>query len=603
MLLRTHQRQMLALCDAILGGRHLTDIYASVTPGAGKSWLPVIAAQRLIPAVADKICWVVPRKNLAAQAEDVFVDNALKGILPHGQVIRSAGNEADPSRGLAGYVVTYQALGVDTKGWHAQEFLRHRYILVLDEPHHIGDEAQWPERLAPLVERAALRIFMSGTFERHDRQKIAFVSYRQTDEGEVPDLDGPEGSAKIEYTRAQAISEGAIANLIFRRQNAKDLAWESADGEQKAYGSFEGIIGKDAKAALWTALRRQYADDLLARGIASWCQFRQTNPWAKLLVVAYGQDQAERLHESLAAQGIKAGVAISNDTPAAGRAIDRFKGRKKPALDALVTVQMAYEGMDVPGISHVICLTGIRSKPWLEQCFSRAARIFPGKTHGYIWVPDDPLFRTVYDRIMSEQGSAVYGTRAGDAPVPLPKQDLPGQASGVVPLGASVSGETNSDLKGQVLTTEDTQICADIGQEAGLFGLAPMEINRLILEDAQLLVGLEPHRLAWMRSEYTKRRNQRTSPSTVLRHGPARPSGAVVRQSESEQDLRQKVAKWLNRHAYARHAGTSAEAKNARIFYLRQINTALVQTFGPRDRAPAARLQALWEYVQRVYPA
>lgn len=451
---------MLALCDAILAGRHITNIYASVTPGAGKSWLPVIAAQRLIPAIADKICWVVPRKNLAAQAEDVFAANAaLKTILPHNHLIRTAGNQANPSRGLSGYVVTYQALGLDRKGWHAAEFKRHRYILVLDEPHHIGDEAQWPERLAPLVERAVLRVFMSGTFERHDRQKIAFVSYRQTEDGEIPDLDGPEGAAKIDYARTQAIAEGAIANLIFRHQDAKGLTWKSPEGEQKAYDSFDDITGKDAKAALWTALRRQYADDLFARGIASWREFRQANPWAKLLVVAYGQDQAELLHQTLVAQDIRAGVAISNDTPAAGHAIDQFKGRKRPALDALVTVQMAYEDMDVPEISHVICLTGIRSKPWLEQCFARAARIFPGKTHGYIWVPDDPLFRLVYQRIMADQGAAVYGIREAygvEGAGPLGKSDSPSVGGNLVPLEASVGGEVNSDLTGQTLTTEDT---------------------------------------------------------------------------------------------------------------------------------------------------
>jgi len=41
------------------------DILAAVTPGGGKSLLPVIAAARLITAgIVDKICWVVPRDSL-----------------------------------------------------------------------------------------------------------------------------------------------------------------------------------------------------------------------------------------------------------------------------------------------------------------------------------------------------------------------------------------------------------------------------------------------------------------------------------------------------------------------------------------------------------
>jgi type I site-specific restriction endonuclease len=38
----------------------------------------------------------------------------------------------------------------------------------------------------------------------------------------------------------------------------------------------------------------------------------------------------------------------------------------------LVTVAMAYEGMDCPEVSHVVALTHIRSRPWLEQMIARA---------------------------------------------------------------------------------------------------------------------------------------------------------------------------------------------------------------------------------------
>lgn len=123
-----------------------------------------------------------------------------------------------------------------------------------------------------------------------------------------------------------------------------------------------------------------------------------------------------------------------------------------------------------------------------------------------------------------------------------------------------------------------------------------MEVKRLILEDDPLLVGVDPGRLAWMRSEYTKRSTYRTGPP-VVRH-----AGAVVRQSEQEQDLRQQVAKWLKRHAHARYPDMGASAKASRALYLRQINSALVQTFGLRATVPAARLQALLAYVHRTYP-
>lgn len=602
MRLRSHQRSMLALMEEVQQGRPLRDIYAAVTPGAGKSWLPVIAARALIPARADKICWVVPRKNLARQAEDVFARNsALQQVLPHEHLIRAAGNEADPSRGLSGYVVTYQAVGMDTTGQHAREFARHRYILVLDEPHHIADDAQWPERLAPLVDRAVLRIFMSGTFERHDRERIAFIPYRKTESGEFPDLEGgnPVTSATIQYTRSQAIEERSIANLIFRRHDAHGIAWETAEGEQKTFDSFDGIAGQDARSALWTALTRHYAFDLLDRGLASWREYRQAAPWAKLLIVAHNQARAEELQSYLVAQGVRSDVAISNDTPAAVRAIDRFKGLRKPPLDALVTVQMAYEGMDVPQISHVVCLTGIRSKPWLEQCFARAARVFPGKTHGYIWVPDDPMFRRVYEQVLIEQVSAAHAAeaevsefrRGGSGDNLAPGN---GGHAGLVALDASVGAEMNSDMTGLSMTTRETALFAAMALDAGIRGLAPMEVRRLVL-DGQLPLGMSvtPDQVLLLREQYARAQS------------PAAPaeSRAVPRPSEQEQEYRDKIAGWIKRHAYTRFPGESPSMRERRVAHIRDVNTAILKAFGKRDRLRLDKLKQLWEHVQRWYPA
>jgi len=139
-----------------------------------------------------------------------------------------------------------------------------------------------------------------------------------------------------------------------------------------------------------------------------WVPFKRLNKWSKLLVVCGTQDQAERIFlPALKQRGIRAELAISRDSDAARLAIDRFKERKQPSTDALVTVQMAYEGMDVKQVTHIACVTHIRSKPWLEQCFARAVRNYAEgtrkKLRGYIWVPDDPIFRYVIALIEKEQ--------------------------------------------------------------------------------------------------------------------------------------------------------------------------------------------------------
>ena len=90
----------------------------------------------------------------------------------------------DPSRGLAGYITTYQAVAA-APDLHLAEFRRHRTLLVVDEVHHLPALAEvdpaaaaqvaagaedvasaWSRALLPLLECAAVRLLLSGTLER-----------------------------------------------------------------------------------------------------------------------------------------------------------------------------------------------------------------------------------------------------------------------------------------------------------------------------------------------------------------------------------------------------------------------------------------------------
>src|SRR5215213_10931663 len=136
--LRSHQQLVAGIVAAIAAGQtDLADILAAVTPGGGKSLLPVIAAARLIEAgVVDRICWIVPRDSLRLQAEEAFADPAWRAALGHGLSVRAAANAPDPCRGLAGYVTTYQGVAA-APDLHLAEFRRYRTLLVIDEVHHL----------------------------------------------------------------------------------------------------------------------------------------------------------------------------------------------------------------------------------------------------------------------------------------------------------------------------------------------------------------------------------------------------------------------------------------------------------------------------------
>ena len=90
--LRTHQAQLLAVAQAIATGADLRDILAAVTPGGGKSLLPVLAAHALIGAgIVEQVVWVVPRDSLRLQAEEAFADRHWREVLGHRLGVRAAG--------------------------------------------------------------------------------------------------------------------------------------------------------------------------------------------------------------------------------------------------------------------------------------------------------------------------------------------------------------------------------------------------------------------------------------------------------------------------------------------------------------------------------
>ncbi len=73
--LRTHQAQLLTIAQAIGAGAEVCDILAAVTPGGGKSLLPVLGAHALVRAgTVEQVIWVVPRDSLRLQAEEAVAD-------------------------------------------------------------------------------------------------------------------------------------------------------------------------------------------------------------------------------------------------------------------------------------------------------------------------------------------------------------------------------------------------------------------------------------------------------------------------------------------------------------------------------------------------
>jgi superfamily II DNA or RNA helicase len=444
--LRTHQRTILNIVRAVAAGEtEIRDVLAAVTPGGGKSLLPVIAASVLIRSgLVDRVCWIVPRDSLRLQAEEAFVDPVWRDCLGHDVAVRSASNAPDPCRGLSGYVTTFQAIAAAPK-LHLEEFRRHRYLVALDELHHlpavadldvlteIEDETAWSRAIQPLLELARVRLLMSGTLERADGRPILWLPYgRARGRRRVRDIDLKAGNwAIVGYSRRQALAERAIIPVTF---GAMDGEAEWLDRHQVEHGPVAiSSPGHEVRPAIFTALRTEFAEAMLREAYGACREHRAKRRGAlgvaagedarglgKLLVVA--PDQATAMHylEAIrawmpASTRLRATRIAISDAPGAQEAIAAFRLRAEPSV--LVTVAMAYEGMDCPEVTHVACLTHIRSRPWLEQMVARATRVDPHagayeQQQAVVYHPDDVLFRRFRRAIETEQGTRARMPRA-----------------------------------------------------------------------------------------------------------------------------------------------------------------------------------------------
>lgn len=574
---RKHQAEMRRLAADIAAGAPITDILVQVTPGGGKSALPMIISAELVEKLRWRICWVVPRDALRAQGEKVFGDKTLRSLFGHTSQIRAAGNDWRPARDTIGYVTTYQAIAANPQ-LHIDEFERsrrenHPYVLFLDECHHVpfkdaeGEEAAFYGAIEPLINLSRLRVFASGTLERHDGYKIAYLPYKRIVGSEVVDFDPRKGWQFIRYSRKDGLEEGAVAPLHLQVMDGAAQWLDPITGEIKQVGSLAMSSARNEPAALRTVLETGYAYSLLDRCLESWREYRaHVYPRAKMLVVAPGIAVANEYCRYLATKHQKTVIATSEDTPAAQANIRAFRGGRgisaAQEIDVLVTVGMAYEGLDVPQISHVACLTNIRSRPWIEQAICRANRTDydNGKTHGFVFYPDDPRMARIIDAIDAEQ--------AGVVPFQPERRALQSSGAstttervGISPLVSELTRERGQGLEDG--TRVDYNEARSIQEALDQLGIRHLSV----VQAKQLLVAVG---VAVVPNSYA----------------PPNFEENILTPSELEGKLKETIDRSVKR---------IAQGDATKVI---ELNQELKVKFGPRTQAPVAILQMMLRYLR-----
>jgi superfamily II DNA or RNA helicase len=214
---RQHQAEFEKTIDSIIEGSGITKILCKVTPGGGKSALPLITGKLIAHGLVDKLLWICPRMALQIQGERNFIDPFFHAMFTHNLSIRSSTNESDPCRGLDGFITTYQAIAADKAKTVLNEVRRRRFAIILDEFHHLDLNGEWHRALAPIMAAAKYQVLMTGTLERGDMKKIALIEYTDSKYryGERPLLTGDHNTAIIQYERGAALEDRAILPIHF----------------------------------------------------------------------------------------------------------------------------------------------------------------------------------------------------------------------------------------------------------------------------------------------------------------------------------------------------------------------------------------------------
>jgi hypothetical protein len=281
-----------------------------------------------------------------------------------------------------------------------------------------------------------------------------------------------------------------------------------------------------------------------------------------MLVVAPSITKAKDYAAKLNEMNVLSEVATSDEAQKAELAIKRFKRHDADKIDVLVTVAMAYEGLDVPAITHIACLTHIRSRPWIEQMVARACRVDSlagpyDMLYGYVFCPDDPLLHHCISKMQQEQRP--FLKVKGDAQPPAERApSTPGEER-MMALESEMTRSRSRDLgQGEVrgLDYGENQMYLGFMKEYGLGGspvqlkqqLEAMKTSETSMDAMQMLTPREMEQKLRQQIEVYCRRYQNRK---KLEHGFL--NREIVKEfKKSRRDMTplelERAMKWLNKH-------------------------------------------------------
>jgi len=326
------------------------------TPGGGKTWAALMAAQRFLHAGHDRRLLIVgPTLNVRRQWE-------VAALKQFGINLQTKEFGTNFKRGFVGGVATYSMLASSTALFR-KICASAPTLVILDEPHHLSnDGGVWGESARIAFELAHRRLLLSGTPFRTDGRPIPFVRY--------------DGSGvcvhDFKYDYPNALNDGVVRNLVFDYSHGSfDEIFRGAARTLDFHGE---ISEDDAKDRLRQILNPsgEFVAQVIRLAHAKLKTIRQSLPDAGAMAVCIDMQHAQRVADVIRrVTDCQPSIIVSDDEIAT----DSVEAYREGSGEWVVSVRQVTEGTDIKRLQVLCYLTTATTELIFRQLIGRISRV------------------------------------------------------------------------------------------------------------------------------------------------------------------------------------------------------------------------------------
>lgn len=349
------------------------DFLTVAWPSAGKTRFAIrVIHSALESGEVELVIVVVPTTPLRKQWSQ---DAAEFGIhLDYSHTNDRVGIASD----FHGIVVTYSAVASQSDLYRAM--CRKRVLVILDEPHHMQDDASWGKNVRNAFEKAWKRLLLSGTPWRTDGKEIPFVVY---------DEDGVCVPSFV-YGYADALTDGVSRPLYFPTLEGR-MTWKSGIDEITAEFA-DDIAKKERGRRLRTALMEDgdWVREAFRQADAKLTEVRNDGHRnAGGLVICMDGYHAKKIAALIKRMTGTPPVLVLYDEEGSHDKITEFE---KGTDRWIVAVRMVSEGVDIKRLRVLLYATNVITELFFDQAIGRIIRMIEGLDYqaAFCYIPADP---------------------------------------------------------------------------------------------------------------------------------------------------------------------------------------------------------------------